>query len=144
MNMGTKLCKQIRVTGDCFRVYVKYLAQIRVSSFGKRKYRNTNVPLTVASTATSSRKRRRSIALNSRLAVISSTSPATRALQLQTFSLPNSSSTPPSAHRAPCSLALTWPTSTLTLRWLIRNTCASDSTSSLRYQRKIQPPGPGQ
>jgi len=73
---------------------IRDLAQIRVSSFEKRKSQNTSAPPTVASSAMSSRKRWRSIALDSQLAVISSTSLATRALPLQTFSLPNSSSTP--------------------------------------------------
>jgi hypothetical protein len=42
------------------------------------------------------------------------------------FSPPNPSSTPPSVPREPCSSALTWPTSTSTLRWPIQNTCASN------------------
>ena len=101
--------------GDCSRAYATYLAQTHVSSSRNFKSRHTSAPPTVASAATFAYKRKRSIALDYRSAVISSIFPETRAPPPRTFSPPNSSSTPPSAHRAPCSSALTWPTSTLTL-----------------------------
>ena len=74
---------------DCFRGYATYLAQTPVFSFAKRKSPNTNAPHTAALSAISGHKRMRSIALNSRWAAISSTSPATKAHSRQTSSPPN-------------------------------------------------------
>ena len=92
---------------DCFKGYATYLAQTPVFFIRKVQVPNTNTPHTDALSAMSGHKRMRSIALNSRWAAISSTSPATKVHPRQTSSPPNYSSIQQKAHLAPCSLAST-------------------------------------